>query len=162
MISDDHCWITLPFNADCAVDDDDQWLNVEVTDPKVLEAPHMAKWLYAGGRGVACSAAQLVLVLVGGLMPEEVKNSAAADQETQHEGPLGVQLPSFCHLVHMSLLAEMDARAAAAAKAAQQLLSFRVQTFADPSSPAGLAWLHMAADLQHLVPVSRKRKSKNP
>jgi hypothetical protein len=41
----------------------------------------MANWLYAGGAGgQSCTAAQVVLVLVGGLMPEEIKDSAAADQ----------------------------------------------------------------------------------
>jgi hypothetical protein len=58
-----------------------------------------------------------------------------------------------------------DARAAAAARAAQQqqLISARLRTFAQADTPAGLAWLEMAADLQHLiqVPTSRKRKRKD-
>eukprot|EP00775_Hariotina_reticulata_P006427 gene6427-6658_t len=249
MVSDDHCWITLPLKADCAAAaaDDDQRLHVEVTDPRHLEAPHMANWLYAGGKGVACSAAQVVLVLVGGLMPEEVKDSAAADQvrrvqmhllqqlaehfpeallystffrmqaalcgETDellalqqpvfspagHRGDAGQVLTDVIsdgdlllpQLLFMDALCAYygdesadlpsgavknfltaascftrDARAAAAAKAAQQqlLLSSRLQTFAEPNSPASLAWLDMAADLQHLVqvPASRKRKRKNP
>jgi hypothetical protein len=40
-------------------------------------------WLYAGGHGTLCSPAQVVLVLVAGLMPEEVTDEAAAEQLAQ-------------------------------------------------------------------------------
>lgn len=44
-----------------------------------LTAAHMANWLYAGGQwGQRCSAQQVVLLLVAGLMPEEVKEQQAA------------------------------------------------------------------------------------
>lgn len=45
-------------------------------------------WLYAGGHGTLCSPAQVVLVLVAGLMPEEVTDEAAAEQLRQVQGTL--------------------------------------------------------------------------
>ena len=37
-------------------------------------------WLYAGGHGTLCSSSQLLMVLVAGLMPEELQDEGAAQQ----------------------------------------------------------------------------------
>lgn len=37
-------------------------------------------WLYASGHGMQCSASQVVMVLVAGLMPEEVQDDEVAQQ----------------------------------------------------------------------------------
>ncbi len=37
-------------------------------------------WLYAGGHGTICTPAQVLMVLVAGLMPEELQDDTAAGQ----------------------------------------------------------------------------------
>eukprot|EP00878_Enallax_costatus_P028988 GHUV01031362.1.p1 GENE.GHUV01031362.1~~GHUV01031362.1.p1 ORF type:complete len:267 (+),score=98.31 GHUV01031362.1:122-922(+) len=73
MVSDDHCWLSVsgaPGGPE---------VQVEVTDPRQLQPAHLSNWLYAGGHGLACSAANVVMILVAGMMPEELKDDAAAD-----------------------------------------------------------------------------------
>lgn len=49
-------------------------------------------WLYAGGHGTVCSNSQVVLVLVAGLMPEELQDKAAAEQLREVQMQLLAQL----------------------------------------------------------------------
>ncbi|KAF6265242.1 hypothetical protein COO60DRAFT_1036222 [Scenedesmus sp. NREL 46B-D3] len=92
MVSDDHCWLSLPqqqqqqqaghaATSSTGSDDVQQLVNVEVTDPRPLKAADMANWLYAGTSGSRpCSPHQVIMILVAGLMPEELKDEAAAAQ----------------------------------------------------------------------------------
>lgn len=48
---------------------------------RALTASQMSgSWLYAGGHGTSCSPAQVLMVLVAGLMPEELSDESAAEQ----------------------------------------------------------------------------------
>jgi hypothetical protein len=107
VVSDDHCWIGLPVNLSqhsnstvaqaaatvaplCKQQQQQQehhqqqqqqqrvLVHVEVTEPRVLAANDMRGWLYAGGEGEPLTPAQVVVVLVGALMPEESKDRTAA------------------------------------------------------------------------------------
>lgn len=53
----------------------------------------MQGWLYAAGHGMPCSAAQVLMVLVAGLMPEELNDDAAAEELRAVQLQLLTQLP---------------------------------------------------------------------
>lgn len=62
---------------------------VRLPHSRPLKHADMANWLYAGGNNChPCSSQQVILILVAGLMPEELKDEAAAAQLAAVQGAL--------------------------------------------------------------------------
>ncbi|WIA30131.1 hypothetical protein OEZ86_000224 [Tetradesmus obliquus] len=202
MVSDDHCWLALPQQqqqqqqaghvaaSSSGAEDVQQLIHVEVTDPRPLKHADTANWLYAGGSGCTpCSSQQVILILVAGLMPEELKDEAAAAQLAAVQaallGRLADMYPAalfYSNFFRWGMLHEWDelqelvaaaeagrtaaftsaARAEAAGQAvtAQLLHSSRVRALGEDGGAAAAAWHEMGLDLQQLLQMPSNRKRK--